>query len=761
MGKATGFQALLDQQTPLIQDGQWQALEELWLERIAEIPSQPEFFKPWLQEMKRARALDRAESLVALVVENRLEAGRARDAMRILLIVLPSFPDSAVLQPLLVAGLKAQFAQHEQVEDFIRLAGVSRQGANLVNAYKQFREWTHFAPGQVFQHHHWGVGVVRSLDLSAGKLVIDFELETGKEMTVEGARKFLTWLEPKHILARRAKDPEALQALAEDRPTELIRLALAGQKGSQMRQSELKALLLGTVIEEKSWNSWWGRAREQLAVDPYIDFERSGGAHALLRLREKPRSFAEEIEEGFFDPEVSTAGRVELIRQLARAPKDTRLPSSLVRRIVERLNEEWELNSESSPVVRLEIAYMLEDLAQAVPDAQVEIPDVEDILDEITDYHDLFEIDHLDYGARALAQLIRRDGDEGIRQATSLLPEAPVKLAQAIWQTMEKEHHIEQGGSALQRLFDNPLDNPDTFAWALRCTLDGTWKHLEDYFPAEAMVPELIDQMEQWQHLADDSTHPRDRRETARKLLSRGRTLLSADHFELLSLAVEGMPRETAARLRRQIQSHAAFNAAFKAQADRAIAVTRRDLEDPAEASEAASAADDAVFSCTVRAQALAMAELRDITSNRIPENARVIEEARMEGDLRENAGYQYAKEEQKMLVQRQATLSDLLRRARVIRAEDVDTRRIGFGTRFKVRNLDSGQDETYTLLGRWEADPERNVLNEQAPLARQFTGRMVGDKLRIERPGAPATNYEVLAIENALAGSEWESDVV
>ena len=108
------------------------------------------------------------------------------------------------------------------------------------------------------------------------------------------------------------------------------------------------------------------------------------------------------------------------------------------------------------------------------------------------------------------------------------------------------------------------------------------------------------------------------------------------------------------------------------------------------------------------------------------------------------------------MLV-RQATLSDLLRPRHPRR--DVDTRRIG-SARASRCNLDSGQDETYTLLAAGVRS-QRNVLNEQAPLARQFTGRMVGDKLRIERPGAPATNYEVLAIENALAGSEWESDVV
>jgi transcription elongation factor GreA len=317
----------------------------------------------------------------------------------------------------------------------------------------------------------------------------------------------------------------------------------------------------------------------------------------------------------------------------------------------------------------------------------------------------------------------------------------------------------------LQRLFDNPLDNPETFAWALKATLDGSWKHMEDDFPAQAMIPELIDQMDQWQGIAEDATHPRERREAARKLLSRGRTLLLADHFELLSLAVEEMQRDMANRLRRKIQTNAALNAAFKSQADRAITLTRRDLEETAEGtatggagSATGSGANDGVFLCTPRAQAKAMAELREIASVLIPKNAKVIGEARAEGDLSENAGYHYAKEEQKMLVQKQATLSDLLSRARVVRAEDVDAGRVGFGTRFTVRNEQSGETEAYTLLGRWEADAEHNVLSEQAPLARQFAGRKVGERLRVQRPGAPSTDYEILAIENALSAGPWDS---
>jgi transcription elongation factor GreA len=753
MNMTTDMQELLDRQLELIGQGRIDELENLWLDALPGLPVAAEFFKPWLAAIRKADALDRAEALLAMLVEDRLDRDRPKEALRALLLVLPAYPESAALRPSLLRALRVQHAAlGDLLEAFVRLSGLEREGS-LVTAYKAFREWTHLAPGQVYRHYDWGEGVVETLDLAAGKLTLAFPKDPCKVMTIEGARKFLTWIEPKHFLARRAKELEALQVMADQQPVELVKLVLVGQPDMQIRQAELKALLIGTVVDE------------QMAVDPYVDFDRAGGARATIALRRKPRTFAQEIADGFFDPEAGAAVRVELIRQLAKKPKDAHLPRELVERMAKRLREEWDLAADDVPVARLEAAFMLQDLALAVPSVAIDAPDPEPVLAQIDNYRVLFDMDHPDYAARALVVLMRRDGEPGFEQAAELLPQAPIKMAQAIWETMGKEHHGTLGARALQRLFDNPLDNPETFAWALKATLDGSWKHMEDDFPAQAMIPELIDQMDQWQGIAEDATHPRERREAARKLLSRGRTLLLADHFELLSLAVEEMQRDMANRLRRKIQTNAALNAAFKSQADRAITLTRRDLEETAEGtatggagSATGSGANDGVFLCTPRAQAKAMAELREIASVLIPKNAKVIGEARAEGDLSENAGYHYAKEEQKMLVQKQATLSDLLSRARVVRAEDVDAGRVGFGTRFTVRNEQSGETEAYTLLGRWEADAEHNVLSEQAPLARQFAGRKVGERLRVQRPGAPSTDYEILAIENALSAGPWDS---
>ena len=59
-------------------------------------------------------------------------------------------------------------------------------------------------------------------------------------------------------------------------------------------------------------------------------------------------------------------------------------------------------------------------------------------------------------------------------------------------------------------------------------------------------------------------------------------------------------------------------------------------------------------------------------------------------------------------------------------------------------------------MLGRWEADAERQILSLQAPLAQQFMGHKPGDEILIEHPGGGSTPYQILEITNALESGDW-----
>ncbi|MBI3736804.1 GreA/GreB family elongation factor, partial [Candidatus Sumerlaeota bacterium] len=205
--------------------------------------------------------------------------------------------------------------------------------------------------------------------------------------------------------------------------------------------------------------------------------------------------------------------------------------------------------------------------------------------------------------------------------------------------------------------------------------------------------------------------------------------------------------------LRKTIQQHPALNETFKAAADKQLRLTRKDLETAAPAPP--TEAD--VHYCTGRMRAEKLRELAELNCVTIPANSREIETARQEGDLRENAGYHAAKDKQKMLMQQTLQLQQALSITRVITAQNVRTDAIGFGTTFEADNLASGKTESFTVLGRWEADPEKHILSYLAPMVQQFLGKKAGDEIVIKHPGGGETPYRILSISNALASGEWD----
>ncbi len=124
--------------------------------------------------------------------------------------------------------------------------------------------------------------------------------------------------------------------------------------------------------------------------------------------------------------------------------------------------------------------------------------------------------------------------------------------------------------------------------------------------------------------------------------------------------------------------------------------------------------------------------ELEDIINRKIPQNARDIAEARSHGDLRENAEYKAAKEEQQRLNQRRGELENALHEVQPTDFEHVtvkDTIIPGCGVRL---HLSSGSSRDFLVLGLWDGDPENNVLSGDTPLGRRLVGCSVGQKVTL-----------------------------
>jgi transcription elongation factor GreA len=137
--------------------------------------------------------------------------------------------------------------------------------------------------------------------------------------------------------------------------------------------------------------------------------------------------------------------------------------------------------------------------------------------------------------------------------------------------------------------------------------------------------------------------------------------------------------------------------------------------------------------------------ELEHLIQVRRPEVARAIHEAKMDGDVSENAGYEEAKRQQAFLEGRIMTVQSMLDSAVIIESNGPsDTVLLGS----KVTVAENGfEPERYVIVGSAESDPSRGRISNQSPLGSALMGRRVGDWVTFETPGGPV-EMELLKIE-------------
>jgi transcription elongation factor GreA len=139
--------------------------------------------------------------------------------------------------------------------------------------------------------------------------------------------------------------------------------------------------------------------------------------------------------------------------------------------------------------------------------------------------------------------------------------------------------------------------------------------------------------------------------------------------------------------------------------------------------------------------------ELKYLTGDRRREVAEKIRKARSYGDLAENSEYDAAKEEQAKLESRIAQRKSLMRRARVLQPEDIDTRRVNVGSQVTIIDEDEGSEYTYTIVGAMDSDPSRNRISYRSPVGKALYGRKVGESVGVRLPGG-LVHYRIESIE-------------
>ena len=139
--------------------------------------------------------------------------------------------------------------------------------------------------------------------------------------------------------------------------------------------------------------------------------------------------------------------------------------------------------------------------------------------------------------------------------------------------------------------------------------------------------------------------------------------------------------------------------------------------------------------------------ELEELKSVKRPEVVAAIAEARAHGDLKENAEYHAAKEQQAQLESRVIAINDSIARANVIDVTKIDNEgKVIFGSTVTVKDLGSNKKIKYQIVGQDEADVSKNYIYFRSPIGKAFIGKELGDMVVVQTPSGER-NFEILEV--------------
>ena len=120
---------------------------------------------------------------------------------------------------------------------------------------------------------------------------------------------------------------------------------------------------------------------------------------------------------------------------------------------------------------------------------------------------------------------------------------------------------------------------------------------------------------------------------------------------------------------------------------------------------------------------------------------------AAAQGDRSENADYHAAKEKLRFIDKRLFYLNKMIQNAVVINPSSHNHERVSFGSTVTVTNIDTDEEETYTICGVLESEPENGLISVHSPLAKAMIGKTDGDEFKIKLPNS-IKEYEIETIE-------------
>lgn len=585
------------------------------------------------------------------------------------------------------------------------------------------------APGSFRIHKGFGGGVVTSWDLFNGKVTIDFEKAKGKEMGLKLALEKTEAVESDDLRAQKVNQLGELKDLADKDPVELVARTLQSHGGS-MTMDQLDAELCGSVVEEKIYKRWWEKTKKALRESKRVSVPTKRTDPLILR--DEASSPGEALVEDL-EMARNPKGRVKALEAIHREAPLVASSEGLLERAFVIVGDAALKLMKLAPAQSLELIALRDEIAEELKKTDaisVDAPKLSEVL-QVADGNLSEDLNNVAAARlkRILDAFPAAFGEEWVDRILAVFGSISSRGVLEIAKLLAEKDETSRLNEHIKVALSRHALGADSLAWICR---ERKKSAVEVFDGSVGSV--ILTVLEQ------DSLDDGPRRS--------GRLgNLLMDDKELIADLLEGMEINDVRNFARKLLASPAF-----ADLDRKSLMARVIKKVP-ETQEMVSGQSQSKSEETLLVSYESLdrrkAEYEDLVNNRIPANIKDISIARSYGDLRENFEYHAAKQMQNVLNTRKNDLERDLERARPTDFKGADTSAVNIGTKV-VLALASGEKRELTMLGAWDANPEKNIISYLSEVGQVLLGKSVGEEVEIR----DAETEELIAGEIAAIAS-------
>lgn len=566
---------------------------------------------------------------------------------------------------------------------------------------------TEISPGQYCVHKSWGAGKIISWELAAGKVVINFETNPDQEMGIKLAMLKTEPLDADDFKAQKLESLDELRSLAETNPVELLKRTLQSNGGT-MKMDAIDRELMGSVVPEEKYKKWWDSAKKALRetraaivpskrTDPIVlrDEDMSSGDSLLLDyasardLKAKAKAL-----EAINKDHKQLAGHEDRLQELVNDIDDTARKGL-------KLNLGVAMDMLAS---RDELITHFSELE--VAGSSLRLPEVVAI-----------EIDRLGGALSGLTAVRQREvyevfpdafGDAWVQEILRLFDVVGARGLAEIAKFLDDKDQIPALNEHLRRHVLGRTLGADSLLWICR----ERKKLAHQIFDHEVGTAIL-------------SLLERDSMDDGPRKSSRLQSYFLEDKVLITDMLGESDP-QIARNFGRKLMSGQVFAELDRKSLMARVIKARPETQDLVNGEGSESQSEGWVSSWESIQQM--KDDLYEITSKKIPQNREDIKIAKSYGDLKENAEYHMAKDQQKVLMAQKADLEKNVALTQGTDFSGAENGSVNIGTVVYLEG--DGKTDTVTVLGAWDSNPDKSIVGYTTVLGAELLGKSVGDEV-------------------------------